>query len=950
MDTDKQIITKLNRKVETLNADVKCLQKEINNIPSGDGLQKVETSEFGNVEFVGDGTEKNPLSARVDLSDYVEKQQGKVLSTNDFSNQCKLKVESVETGAQKNPNFKTINGQPIVGDGNISVQTQVVAEDTQNVSIEGTGTSSSPLKVNVDLSGVVPKESGKGLSSNDFTSGLKSKLESVEQGAQKNPDLKTINGQNIVGNGDIEIDIETADEISPTIEKVVQANAVFEFTTQKITNIAQLRNTIGKEEGQVVELLGYYASGDAPAVKYKWSSNEGTDDGGSCIVITGEGSWNIISSTTIDLLNFGAKPNDLSASVLNFTALVRALNSSLNIAIENSFYITISTSDLTSDYINATSITGRGELINTNSATCFRLPLFKMKKFSITDLIFRSDNGVNKPIYLCVDNTGKEVDEFIFKNNKCYTDVSARIQGNISKDSIVKSINIYNNKYYNTIGTMFIFSDCVCYLGILDGNEVNNMGASFFQATTTNGVVRPYNNINRFEFRNNIVKNDIDYYEKSTSGSYYALAVCEGNESYYYNNIVEGLKSLRNVAVYDIYQSTDRGEYYNNTWKNNASINDTYVDVGVKALYKAKGGVYKKCYNNTFILEESYIDGIIDANSLTIDKRKMAVSYASFNNADGNIFSEFYYHGNEIDVYGLSADSMYTKTFRVCKVYNNTFKFKILTSPLFGVRYDNTGEERVYTCSNNTYHSKVMNDAPQTSFISSSGVSATFTDNVIMNIHDNTFINIIPREYAYSVKVSKLNLYNNAIICEGLTESVDRTNTLLRRCTIGELYTDNNTLQSSGAKIKFRPFVVTDDDNVFVGNYSEKITNPDGVELINLSGIPVIFKNYNYDISVEYKYIVSNGDEYTLDFNVSYVIENDVRKVKFYDVVNSTEQVITINSDDTSSLPNGTTSQIIMNGIGTACTVRIQKFNNKIVLSFLGDNLTSYEFNYKINR
>ena len=71
--------------------------------------------------------------------------------------------------------------------------------------------------------------------------------------------------------------------------KPVNSQAVMNWSTQKINNIAELRQTIGKEEGQVVELLGYYEAGEY-SLKYKWTNTQETDDGGAVINVS-NGSW-----------------------------------------------------------------------------------------------------------------------------------------------------------------------------------------------------------------------------------------------------------------------------------------------------------------------------------------------------------------------------------------------------------------------------------------------------------------------------------------------------------------------------------------------------------------------------------------------------------------------------------------------------------------------------------
>lgn len=147
-------------------------------------------------------------------------------------------------------------------------------DPTSTVEISGNGTKAEPLKIDVDLTNYVEKQEGYSL----ISDAEKEKIDNAVIG-------KTVN-------------------ITPNSYDAVQANAVFEFATQKITNITQLRNTIGKEEGQVVTLLGYNNPNDKNPLNYKWTSVEQTDNGGDIITITGEGTW-IAQGNEFSVKDFG---------------------------------------------------------------------------------------------------------------------------------------------------------------------------------------------------------------------------------------------------------------------------------------------------------------------------------------------------------------------------------------------------------------------------------------------------------------------------------------------------------------------------------------------------------------------------------------------------------------------------------------------------------------------
>lgn len=95
--------------------------------------------------------------------------------------------------------------------------------------------------------------------------------------------------------------------------KPVNSQAVEEYAVKKINTIADLRNTDGEYEGQVIELLGYYQVGDAPVVKYKWFSGNVPDDGGKYIN-TEYGTWEAQFSQQVDVRSYGVYPDSTLSS------------------------------------------------------------------------------------------------------------------------------------------------------------------------------------------------------------------------------------------------------------------------------------------------------------------------------------------------------------------------------------------------------------------------------------------------------------------------------------------------------------------------------------------------------------------------------------------------------------------------------------------------------------
>ena len=99
----------------------------------------------------------------------------------------------------------------------------------------------------------------------------------------------------------------TVDEVTAEGLNAVNGKAVFDYTNQTINTIADLRLFNGKE-GQIITLLGYYEAGDKEPLNYKWTSEQGIDDGGS-VINTEVGSWIAIFGAEVNLSDFGANQN-----------------------------------------------------------------------------------------------------------------------------------------------------------------------------------------------------------------------------------------------------------------------------------------------------------------------------------------------------------------------------------------------------------------------------------------------------------------------------------------------------------------------------------------------------------------------------------------------------------------------------------------------------------------
>lgn len=150
------------------------------------------------------------------------------------------------------------------------------------------------------LSNKVDKETGKGLSTNDYTTAEKTKLSGIEAGAEVNIiEGIEVNGTLITPDGNRVVDItvptvvsdltndvnyQTDEDVAEAIEEAIAGIAGVEF------QIVQALPAIG-EKG-VIYLLSH--QGTAPDVydEYIW------------ITVSGVGSWEKIGTTQVDLSNY----------------------------------------------------------------------------------------------------------------------------------------------------------------------------------------------------------------------------------------------------------------------------------------------------------------------------------------------------------------------------------------------------------------------------------------------------------------------------------------------------------------------------------------------------------------------------------------------------------------------------------------------------------------------
>lgn len=140
---------------------------------------------LGNVDNTSDLSKPISTATQSALDEKVDKVTGKGLSTNDYTTAEKNKLSGIESGAQVN----TITG--VKGNSEAAYRTGNVNITKANIglgNVDNTADADKPISTATQtaLSGKVDKVTGKGLSTNDFTDTLKTKLNGIATGAEVN--------------------------------------------------------------------------------------------------------------------------------------------------------------------------------------------------------------------------------------------------------------------------------------------------------------------------------------------------------------------------------------------------------------------------------------------------------------------------------------------------------------------------------------------------------------------------------------------------------------------------------------------------------------------------------------------------------------------------------------------------------------------------------------------
>lgn len=154
-----------NTRIETENTRIEAEETRISNEEARQDAEAKRVSEFD--EIKNTYTEERIITIENNVADLennkVDKVEGKGLSTNDFTDTLLTKLNGIATGATKN----------------------TVTDSLTSTSTTSALSANQGKVLNDKITNKVDKVSGKGLSTNDFTSTYKTKLDGIATGANK---------------------------------------------------------------------------------------------------------------------------------------------------------------------------------------------------------------------------------------------------------------------------------------------------------------------------------------------------------------------------------------------------------------------------------------------------------------------------------------------------------------------------------------------------------------------------------------------------------------------------------------------------------------------------------------------------------------------------------------------------------------------------------------------
>ena len=260
VNTNKESINTLNEKVDSLptipeevvtsvngNTGVVTLTKEdvgLTNVTNNEQATKAEFDEaMGSLNaLISQNTQsiaenKGTIeSARTQLENKVDKVIGKQLSTNDFTDIHKEKLENLKESTVLSVNSKT--GNVTIGKADVGLAN--VIDETQATKTEFDTLSSDVKRNTANIALKVDKEEGKFLSTNDFTDEYKAKVDNMSSSSVTSVNERT--GEVILTKEDVGLShVENVKQVAETDFNLHKNNSAIHVNEQEKIDIGKIQ-------------------------------------------------------------------------------------------------------------------------------------------------------------------------------------------------------------------------------------------------------------------------------------------------------------------------------------------------------------------------------------------------------------------------------------------------------------------------------------------------------------------------------------------------------------------------------------------------------------------------------------------------------------------------------------------------------------------------------------
>ena len=241
-------------------------------------------------------------------------------------------------------------------------------------------------------------------------------------------------------------------------------------------------------------------------------------------------------------------------------------------------------------------------------------------------------SGVNYDFFYndCDINGSLKMDNFIvrncrFRKIRLYSQSDRGLYRGV-EISYIKNFEFVGNTVQTVLQTFCNLADIMFDLVQIKNNRVNNFhfilfnfGTSNLLENATDEQAAAYQTLHDGKFDmivdSNRVVNTFDWIQTDKSTLYHTFVLSECASFIYTNNYVEGLKASVDIATYDFYASCAKVLSEGNIWKNNICFADDHDNC---TLMKAKNGGGTKIFrNNKYIIEQKYVDKLIDVYGAT---------------------------------------------------------------------------------------------------------------------------------------------------------------------------------------------------------------------------------------------------------------------------------------------------------------------------------------------